>query len=76
MDQKITPEQQQDINSRVDEFKKEYLALVEKFQVDFVAYPQYVQVQGGGFVTLANMQILDKKYLPTPSPIQNVIKES
>lgn len=65
----ITQEQQDDINSRVEDFKKEYTKLVDKFQVDFISYPQYIPSENG-FTTAAQMTIIDKKYLPVKSPIQ------
>lgn len=67
----ITPEQQEDINSRVEEFKKRHLANVEELMVDFVHFPQYVQIGPAVFGTQNTLQIVDKKYAPIPSPLMN-----
>lgn len=75
---KLTPEQQADIDTRVEAFRKDYLEVVKKHECDFVCYPAYARDERGFFVTVAQMIIIDKKYLPTPSPFQKenkIIKE-
>lgn len=67
----LTPEQEANVKARVESFKADYLELVKKHDVDFVCYPQYVQNNRGTFETAANMTIVDKKYMPIPSPIQD-----
>ncbi len=64
----LTPEQQADVEARVKEFRAEYLALVDKHQVDFTAYPQFMPAGNGAFVTIAPVAIYDKKYQPVKSP--------
>jgi hypothetical protein len=64
----LTPEQQSDVEARVKEFRVEYLALVEKHQVDFTAYPQFVPMGNGAFTVVAPVAIYDKKYQPVKSP--------
>lgn len=66
---KLTEEQQKDVTDRMDSFRGEYLSLVEKYEVDFVSFPQYVQTQSGAFTTVAGMSLVDKKYVPVTSPI-------
>lgn len=69
--QPITEEQQKDIDSRVEQFRARYLASVEELQVDFVSFPQYVQLPNGIYGTVPNMTLVDKKYMPTPSPLSD-----
>lgn len=74
MDYKLTKEQIKDIEVRTEGFKKKYVELTKEFSVDFLCYPQLVPVQGipqqaGSFVTIAHMEIIDRKYAPIPSPI-------
>lgn len=66
----INEEQQKDINQRVEGFRGEYLALVEKYEVDFIAFPQYQQQQDGTFATVPSLVIADKKYRPA-EPIKS-----
>jgi hypothetical protein len=72
MNPELTDEQKSDTQSRKDSFIKEYEALVEKYQVDFAYLPLYVPVGVGIFSTSLRVELQDKKYLSTPSPIQNV----
>lgn len=65
--QPLTPDQQADIEARSTEFRAKYLNLVAEYQMDFRAYPQYVQGPNGAFTTLVQMVLADKKYLPVPS---------
>lgn len=67
----LTPEQLADVEARVEEFRKRYQANVEELEVDFVAFPQYVQVGPDVFATRANFSLADKKYAPVPSPLAN-----
>lgn len=60
----LTPEQQEDINARVASFKTDYLALTEKHEVDFIAYPELVPNEKGLFGVISQMTIIDKKYAP------------
>ncbi len=64
----LTDEQQADIIKRTGEFKTRYSALVEELGIDFVFMPKYVP-QEGGFVTVPDVQLMDKRLTPTPSPI-------
>ena len=68
MQPELTPEQQADVEVRVKAFKEEFLALVEKHQVDFTSYPQFVPSPQGGFVTVAPLSMFDKKYMPVKTP--------
>lgn len=72
----VTEEQQKDIDERVAEFRKRYLANVEELQVDFVSFPQYVQTQQGFYGTIPSMQLVDKKYMPIPSPFAEGVQGS
>lgn len=71
MDTQITPEQQEDIEKRVQDFRARHIANVEELEVDFIAYPQYAQVGPNIYSTYMNMQIVDKKYAPIPSPLND-----
>lgn len=53
---------------RIDSFIKEYGELVEKHQVDFVAYPLYVPDGQGGFRTIVQNAPVDKTERPVESP--------
>ena len=74
MPKQLTKEQQEDVKVRTEKFRKEYTALVEKNQVDFYSYPTYIPAQTGGFETVANMVIFDKKYIGTKED-ERVISE-
>ncbi len=65
----LDAEQKEDINKRIEEFKKEYAILMDKYQVDFVSYPMYVPTERGTFETFQAVTIADKKYAPVPSPL-------
>lgn len=67
----LTPEQQEDVDTRVAEFMKRYHENVEELQVDLIRYPQYIQVGPEEFATRVSLQPLDKKYMPVPSPLAN-----
>lgn len=69
MNPDMTPEQRADIEQRVAAFREEYLALVDKYQVDFASYPQFVQNREGSFSVISNMSVIDKKFAPVPSTI-------
>lgn len=70
----ITEEQQVDIDTRVAEFKEKYEALVKETQVDFVTYPQKIQIGQGVYADTCTIQIVDKKYLPIPSPLNEEMR--
>lgn len=69
----LTPEQQKESQERKDSFRNEYIALTEKYQVDFASYPQYAPTPNGNFTTIILTELMDKKALATKSPIQDVI---
>lgn len=69
METTLTAEQQEDINARVEEFKKRHIANIQELEVDFVSYPQYVQTGPSHFSTVAGMHLVDTKYAPIPSPL-------
>ena len=67
-----------DAKQRIEAFQKEYIALTEKYDVDFASFPQYGQISNGAFVTMIATQLIDKKALPKPSPMTKdgkIIKE-
>jgi hypothetical protein len=55
---------------RVTEFRDKYLALVKEYDVDFISYPQFVQKSNGAFEIICTTNLVDKKTVATPSPIQ------
>ena len=67
----ITQEQQEDINIRVEEFVKRHRDNVAELEVDFVQFPQYIQIGPGMFATQSSIQPMDKRYLPKESPMQS-----
>lgn len=75
--QKLSVEQQKDVETRIEGFRSAYLELTKKFEVELVAFPQYAPMNGGGFGTVTNIIIADKKYAPVPSPMQkdSIIKK-
>lgn len=71
MEPTLTPEQIDDVKSRVEEFRKRHIANVEELEVDFTLYPQYVQIGPNVFATQSSMQLADRKYASIPSPLAN-----
>lgn len=69
MEYNLTDEQKKDVQTRSEGFRKEYQAIIEKYQVDFMCIPEYLPTRQG-FLTGISMQVFDKKYLPIESPIQ------
>lgn len=55
---------------RVDNFKKDYQELVKKYDVDLVSFPTFVSTPNGLYAVQIQMQLIDKKNMPTPSPYQ------
>lgn len=68
----LTDEQQKDVEERTKQFLDGYTKLVEETQIDFGQMPQFVPIQQGLFSVMIFNQPQDKRYLPVPSPIQNV----
>lgn len=76
MEQKLTEEQKKDVESRINQFRDAYIDLVKKLDVDFLSYPQFTQTSSGAFVTIVSTTLVDKKYLPVPSPMGKIIKDA
>lgn len=55
--------------TRLEGFRKEYLDLVKKYDVDFISYPQYTQTEDGAYATVIGMKLVDRKSIPVPSPM-------
>lgn len=75
----LTPEEKKESQDRLNLFVKEYQQLTETHNADMVSYPQFVPGANGTFQVQIVTQIVDKKHLPIPSPLQNskgVIQES
>lgn len=66
----LTPEQQKDVEARMEAFKKEYMELSRKHEVDFSSYPQFIQNPRGAFEIVSMMTLIDTKYAPIKSPLQ------
>ncbi len=73
-------EKQKDIDSRAELFKKEYVELSKKYQIDWGCYPKFANTKDG-YVLQTQMVVYDTKYpaqsseVPKEgvvSPIQNV----
>lgn len=64
-------EKQKDIDSRAADFKKEYVELSKKYQMDWGCYPQFVSGKEG-YLTKTVMVVYDTKY---PAQSENVPKE-
>lgn len=59
-----------DSDFRLECFKKEYLALVKKYECDFISFPRFVQSPASGaYMIVIDSQLFDKKSVPVPSPI-------
>ena len=74
----LTPEEQKDVELRTKKFLEEYRALTEKYQVDFISYPEYIPNPNGEFMTRISNTLIDRKYLPVKSPLQSgggILKE-
>lgn len=50
---------QKDIDTRIESFMAEYKTLTEKYQVDFTAMPQYIQISPGSFATKVYCKPID-----------------
>lgn len=62
-------------NPRMEGFKKEYLSLVEKYDVDIMSFPQFKQNEGGGFEVVCITQLVDRKSVPSPLSKEDIIKK-
>lgn len=67
----LTEEQKADVEQRTEEFKRRYGENVKELEIDFISFPQYVQVGPNLYSTLNQMQLMDTKYAPTPSPLSD-----
>jgi heme oxygenase len=65
--------QKKDIEKRQEEFRKEYLELTKKYEIDFASYPQFVSVGNGVFAVSLQMMLADRKFTPQPSPLNKPI---
>jgi hypothetical protein len=63
-------EEQKTPEDRAKDFIKEYGELVQKHQIDFATYPQWVPDGQGGFKTIIQNQAMDvtpkEESIPTP----------
>jgi hypothetical protein len=50
--------QKEDVNKK-EEFMKEYKALVDKYGIDIVSFPQFIPGENGTWNIKIGMQILD-----------------
>jgi len=69
MNDKLTEEQIKDVEERRKAFTEDYLALVEKYQVDMMSYPQMAQTPRGSFDITVTTFVADRKYAPVRSPV-------
>lgn len=67
----LTDDQKKDVTERATAFQKEFEGLLEKHLVGCVAIPEFRPSPTGSFHVVCSIQIIDKKYLSTPSPIQD-----
>lgn len=68
----FTPEQLQDIDARRSTFLVEYKKLRDTHEVDFLAHPTFVPNEHGTFEVRIQVEAVDLKYAPQPSPFHNV----
>jgi len=68
--QNYTPEQTEDINTRMTEFVKEYQDLTKKWQMDFLGLPIYIPTSSSSFGTSINLRPVDTKYMSKPTPFK------
>lgn len=64
----MTEEQQKDIAKRQEEFKKEYIELTKRLEIDFASYPVFVPSENGTFMVTLQTTLADRKYASVPSP--------
>lgn len=57
---------QDEQKTRLESFMTEYHELVEKYNCDFITFPQFKQTQEG-FLIVGGIQLLDKSTVPVPS---------
>lgn len=57
-------EPNQETKDRIAAFLGEYKVLIDKFKVDFIAYPVYIPDGQGGFKTVVNQQAVDTTVPP------------
>lgn len=67
---KLTPEQEADIQKRVDQFKKDFSEICKKNEVDIISVPEFIPTPRGTFEIVVAITIMDKKFAPIKSPIQ------
>lgn len=70
----LTEEQKKDVEERVAEFSKRHEENTNELGVDFVSFPQYMQIAPNAFATYASMHIVDTKYAPIPSPLSDELQ--
>lgn len=61
----------QEDKKRVEDFMKDYKALVGKHQIDFANYPVYVPTPTGDFKTVIQTTPVDLTKLAKPSPFMD-----
>lgn len=61
-------------STRVEQFTKDYLELVKKHDVDFVAYPAFSPTPNGGFEIRCMIHPVDKGTL-SPMQKEDIIKK-
>ena len=70
----LNPEQQEDVNKRIEVFTNEYKEICERLEVALGTYPKYVPSEIG-FTTIIEQGPYDTKYLPKPSPFSKLLKK-
>lgn len=66
--EKLTEEQQKDVEERIGAFMKDYEELIKRHQIDFVSYPVWLPTATGIFETRIQTSPMDRKYMPVKSP--------
>lgn len=61
-------EDKDEAKERVDAFIVDYKSLIEKHEVDFAAFPQYIPDGVGGFRTIVQTVPVDTRNQPKKSP--------
>lgn len=62
--EKLTTEQQKDVDTRVSEFLKRHQENAKELQADFAMVPEHVQIAPNVYATQVKAIAIDTKFLP------------
>lgn len=66
-----TPWSKKESEDRIVKFMTAYDALVKQYEVEFMAFPQFVSSGQHGFNVMSQILPVDQKNRPVPSPLSD-----